>query len=56
MKNNTTVSADYAEAAKRYLTTEAAERYCAGDMSATDEAGHEAIAVLASQVTAERLS
>ena len=54
--NNTTVtvSADYAEAAKRYLTAEAAARYCAGDMTATDEAGHEAIAYEASKVAAER--
>ena len=48
------VSADYAEAAKRYLTAAAAARYCAGDMSATDEAGHEAIAYEASKVAAER--
>ncbi len=54
-KNTTvTVSADYAEAARRYLTAEAAARYCAGDMSATDEAGHEAIAEEASKVAAER--
>ena len=52
--NATPVNADYAEAAKRYLTAEAAARYCAGDMTATDAAGHEAIADEASKVAAER--
>ena len=47
-------SPDYAEAASRYLVAEAATRYCAGDMTATDEAGHEAIAAEASKVAAER--
>jgi hypothetical protein len=36
-------SAAYVAAARRYLTAEAAERYANGDMSATDEAGHEGI-------------
>jgi alcohol dehydrogenase class IV len=46
---------DYKAAARRCLTPEAAERYCAGDMTATDEVGHEAIAREASVVCAERL-
>ena len=46
---------DYAVAAKRVLTAEAANHYLAGDATATDEAGHELIAEEASRVCAERM-
>jgi hypothetical protein len=38
------VSADYIEAARRVLTPESVARYAAGDMSVTDDAGHDMIA------------
>jgi hypothetical protein len=43
----------YDAAARRCLTANAAERYCAGDMAATDEAGHELIAIEAARIAAE---
>lgn len=45
---------DYAEAARRVLIPEAAARYIAGDMDATDDAGHDLIAELVGKITAER--
>jgi len=38
------VRAAYERAARECLTPEAAERYCAGDMDATDDDGHALIA------------
>lgn len=48
-----TVQAHYVEAARRYLTPAAADRYAAGDMTATDDAGHSAIAEMAGDVLEE---
>ena len=45
---------DYKEAARRVLTAEAAERYIGGDMTATDDAGHELIQDEVIKITAER--
>ena len=45
---------DYKEAARRVLTAEAAERFIAGDMTATDDAGHEYIAEEANKIAGER--
>jgi hypothetical protein len=45
---------DYQEAARRVLIPEAAARYIAGDMDATDDAGHDLIANEVSKITAER--
>jgi hypothetical protein len=45
---------DYQEAARRVLIPEAAARYIAGDMDATDDAGHDLIADEISKITAER--
>lgn len=43
----------YIEAARRTLLPAAAERYAAGDMAATDEAGHDLIAHVAGDVLEE---
>lgn len=48
-----TVQPHYVEAARRYLNGAAADRYAAGDMSSTDDAGHEAIASMAGDVLEE---
>lgn len=48
-----TVQPHYIEAARRYLNRAAADRYAAGDMTATDDAGHEAIAAMAGDVLEE---
>ena len=48
------VDPDFAEAAKRVLTPEAAARYAAGDMNATDDAGHDLIESEARIVREER--
>jgi len=45
---------DYKESARRVLTPSAAERYIAGDMTATDDAGHELIQDEVIKITAER--
>ena len=52
----TAANDDYVEAAARYLKPEAAARYAAGDMDATDDIGHDAISKIASEVCAERLA
>ena len=49
-----TVDGDHALAASRILTAQAASQYSEGDMTATDEAGHEAIARDAGEAASER--
>ena len=53
MKGSMTIQPHYIEAARRTLIPAAAERYAAGDMSSTDDAGHEAIAAMAGDVLEE---
>lgn len=53
MKGSMTIQPHYIEAARRYLNRAAADRYAAGDMSSTDDAGHEAIAAMAGDVLEE---
>lgn len=48
-----TIQPHYIEAARRYLNRSAADRYAAGDMTVTDDAGHEAIAAMAGDVLEE---
>jgi len=48
------MSEDYKESARRVLTPSAAERYIDGDMTATDDAGHELIWDEVIKITAER--
>ena len=45
------IDPDHLAAARWYLTAEAAARYAHGDMTVTDEIGHEAIAVRAAEDT-----
>ena len=54
-KRGGSVKADYIEAARRILTPEAATRYEASDMGATDEAGHAAIEAEVITIVRERI-